>query len=359
MIGGASPLNAGVDSDVGRSYAMPIEHVHSFLVHPSKNAEEQPPISGARIPLQGKLFQMLSALYGQAERECEIEIVFRPDKDGQQNNQCRNLLVAYLRDSTMETGRAIAGRLQAVTTNRSGLGLLFLIRGTEQQRLRLLLARFPADQGVIAHERERRLDVEFIERVFMKSAKAYKSALYIGLSAEAGFWDGRAVDKQINAVRELSNYWISEFLDSELRTTAAAGTKRLAVAFREAIRSAPSVQVRNELLAAAQLIRSQNGRRLSPERICTSFRLSPTARGALEARLVRPELFQETFQFDRDEFDRHVTYRAVELDNGALLIAEHARFDAVFHKEAVRVAEGTVKYTTEGRIVDEQLRKTR
>jgi hypothetical protein len=30
------------------------------------------------------------------------------------------------------------------------------------------------------------------------------------------------VDKQINS-QESSNYWIAEFLDSDLRTTAAAG----------------------------------------------------------------------------------------------------------------------------------------
>ena len=38
---------------------MPIERVHSFLVHPAKHAEEQPDIGGTEIPLHGSLYHML------------------------------------------------------------------------------------------------------------------------------------------------------------------------------------------------------------------------------------------------------------------------------------------------------------
>jgi hypothetical protein len=337
---------------------VPITQVHSFLVHPAKNEDEPPDVRGARLPLHGKLFQMLNALYANADEECDIEIVFRPRADGHQDNDCRNLLVSYIDDPAMDSGRAIAARLQSVTTHRSGLGLLFLVIGSEGQQKRLILARFPADQGVIAQERERRLDVEFIERVFMKSAKAYKSALYMGAATDGGFWDGRAVDKQINNVRELSNYWISEFLDSELRTTGPAGTKRLAIALRQAIRSTNDANVRRELLAAAELLRGQHGRRVSPERVARNLRLSPASVAAITDALPRSELFSETFQFDREEFDRHVFYRSVELDNGAFLIGENAEFDTIFQKQPLQVAEDRVRYTTEGRIVKEQLRKT-
>ena len=68
----------------------------------------------------------------------------------------------------------------------------------------------------------------------------------------------------------------------------------------------------------------------------------------------------ESFALDRVEFDKHVTYRAVELDNGGVMIAEDNRFGEVFRREAVGGADGErVRYVTEGRVVDETLRKSK
>jgi hypothetical protein len=47
----------------------------------------------------------------------------------------------------------------------------------------------------------------------------------------------------------------------------------------------------------------------------------------------------------------------VELDNGAMLLAETARFERVF--EIRQVAEGRTRYSTEGEIVKERLRKSK
>lgn len=339
---------------------MTIERVHSFLVHPAKNADEQPTIRGAAIPREGQLYDMLRGVYSRAREECDIEIVFRPDDQGHQQNACRDLVVAYAQTPGIATGRLLAARLQAVSTFRSGLGLLFLIKGSEAGRHQLVVSRFPADQGVIAEERAERLSVEFIERVFMKSAKAYKSALYVSDSFERGFWDGRAVDRQISGPRELSDYWIREFLLSELRTTGPAGTKRLAVALREAIRSMPELGVRQELIAAASLLRGQDGRRRSTRQLVGQLGLSDNAQRTLESKFPRMDLMDEVFQFDREEFERHAPFRAVELDNGGMMIAEDSHFAEVFRRETVGAADQRrVRYITEGRVVSEQLRKTK
>ncbi len=300
---------------------MPIERVHSYLVHPSKHDEEQPAVSGAQIPRHGSLYAMLMSVFNRAHEECDIEIVFRPRDDGVQQNDCRDLVVAYAQEPSVSNGRLLANRLQAVSTHRSGLGLLFLIKGSDEGAHQLVIARFPADQGVIAQENAQQLSVEYIERVFMKSAKAYKSALYSSDSLERGFWDGRAVDRQISGPRELSDYWIREFLASELRTTGPAGTRRFAIALRNAIRSVGDLGVRQELLSAAGLVRHQHGRRRSARQLVEQFGLSEQATVALKAAFHRPELMDEVFEFDRDEFQRNAPYRAVELDNGGLLIA--------------------------------------
>ena len=53
----------------------------------------------------------------------------------------------------------------------------------------------------------------------MKSATAYKAAVYTEKSLDSDFWKGRAVDKQINSSEtSISNYWIREFLESDFLT---------------------------------------------------------------------------------------------------------------------------------------------
>jgi hypothetical protein len=47
------------------------------------------------------------------------------------------------------------------------------------------------------------------------------------------------------------------------------------------------------------------------------------------------------------------------LDNGGVMIADDARFPQVFRQEIVDAAAGRMRYVTEGRVVDERLRKNR
>jgi hypothetical protein len=150
---------------------------------------------------------------------------------GAQQNSCRDAILTYLSGPTLIRGRHIAERLRAVTTHRSSMSLLFLIAGSEEQDHKMIVSRFPADSGVLAEENQQTLNIAFLERVFMKSAKSYKAVLYRDSSLRAGFWSGRAVDKQLNSPEtQLSNYWIAEFLDSDFLTTSAAGTRRLGAA---------------------------------------------------------------------------------------------------------------------------------
>ncbi len=195
--------------------------IHSYLVHPGKGSNEQLPIRGTDVPLNGKLFELLRSVFDNAERECTYDITFDAAGDGNQHNPCRDLVLSYLKKPTLQSGNDIAARLQTVTTGRSGLGLLFLLTGKLGQERKAVLSRFPADSAILAEEGADGLTVEFLEKVFMKSATAYKAAAYQGTTLAGGFWSGRAIDKQINhEVLAISNYWIKEFLASDFRATA-------------------------------------------------------------------------------------------------------------------------------------------
>lgn len=338
---------------------MAIGRIHSFLVHPAKGEDQQPPIGGTSLPKEGLLNEMLTRIFDRAPTECDIAIAFRPDERGKRQNDCRDDFVRYIDAPTLPNGRRIAQRLQDATTHRSGLGLLFMVTGTTNSKTRLVVSRFPADQGILAEENREKLTVAFLERVFMKNAKAYKSVMYESDSTAKGFWDGRAVDRQISGPRELSDYWIREFLASELRTTGPAGTKRIAVALRSATRAAESLDARHELISAAGLLRNKDGKAVTGRKLVDQLGLSPEASEALAQQLPRPELMDETFIFEREEFEKHLMYRVVELDNGGMLITDDEDFEKVFEMTVVNEAESVVRYETQGRVVDERLRKTK
>jgi len=337
-----------------------VQHIHTYLVHPGKSSDGTRALGGAAVPLAGKLFDLLSEIYVRAENECDIDIAFNHSSTGAQQNPCRDLFLAYLGGPTLVRGRRIAERLESVTTQRSGLGLLFLIAGTEGLHHKIVVSRFPAHSAISAEEDQQNLNVEFLERVFMRSAYAYKAVLYRDTSLTAGFWLGRAVDKQINsAEQQTSNYWIADFLDSDFRTTSAAGTRRLAVALREAAKKSTDVGVKREIAGAVMLAPGLNGQRLSVSEFGQRLRLSGAAMQAISGEIRGSGTVDERFQFDLDEFNKQIVYRTVELDSGGLLIAEALTFDRVFHREAVDGREDRERFSTEGKVISETLTKSR
>jgi hypothetical protein len=114
-----------------------------------------------------------------------------------------------------------------------------------------VISRFPTDNAIYVEEDKSKLSVEFLERVFMKNKASYKAVVYKDASLNAGFWNGQAIDKQLNNPSgEVSNYWILDFLSSRLTVTATAGTRRLAIAMLAAIKKS-DLKIKQEIIAAA------------------------------------------------------------------------------------------------------------
>ena len=340
--------------------ALKVNNIHSYLVHPGKNIDKQPAIKGTTVPLSGKLFDMLGQVFINSDRECTHDITFEPSDDGKQVNPCRDLVINYIKNSTKTNGLQIADRLQRFTTGKSGLGLLFLLSGKHGRERKIVISRFPADNAILAEEAADGLTVEFLEKVFMKSATAYKAAVYRGTSTTGDFWDGRAVDKQINhELLAISNYWIKDFLASDFRATSAQGTKRLANIIIAATKKADDVKVKQELVAAAQLARGLRGRATSIKDFCNRFVLSTVAKKLLNDQCPNEAVMSERFRFSETEYDRHIAIRSVELDNGAILMAAADQFDLVFDHAMVNSTNGEQKFSTQGKVVDEKLKRSR
>ena len=333
---------------------MPVQHIHAYLVHPKKGEEDRSQPSGTDVPLSGQMFKLMDSIYSKSESDCDIDITFRCTSDGKQQNDCRDLLLAYLAALSPAAGQTIAERLGATTDLRSALGLMFLITGKEGKDHKVVISRFPTDSAIYVEEKPRALTVEFLERVFMRNKHSYKAVLYRDASLKAGFWNGRAIDKQINTpTSPTSDYWIADFLLSEFTVTSAQGTNRFAKALRVAVQSDIPIEVKQEITAAAKLAGSLGGQRMSISQIVSRFNLSKPAQAAIIKGLRKPALANEVFSFDAAEFKAVVAFKSVELDNGAMLTAESDRFDKVFRKEQIK---DQTEYATRGRVVNEKLK---
>jgi hypothetical protein len=335
---------------------MAISRIFSSLVPPGKHGDPEAPerILGTEVALHGNLFKMLSDIYVKSDEECNIPIRFLMAKDGAQQNDVRTELVNLIQHPTLAAANQLGARLRDVTNLKSGMGLLFVVLGGAGEP-KVVLSRFPADQGILAEPHESTLDVEFVERIFMKNQATYKAALYRGKSFKADFWDGMVVDKQ-TILGHSASYWIREFLDSDFKTTSQAGSRRLAIALREGAKAATSLETRQQIVSAMTLVQGFANQTVSPHEVLDRFGFSDDAKAAVTAKLPnKATTLDAAFALDIDEFRRHAAFRSVELDTGAILTASAEHFDAVFERKALD-ENGLVRFTATGHVRDEKVK---
>lgn len=339
---------------------MAVEKIFSFLVPAMVGAKDFTAIKGVEVPLTGKLFDLQNEIYHNSPETCKIAIAFQTADDGeQQENAVRSEIINYTVNPILGTAFPLAKRLAEATTKRSKLGLLFLAKGTENNRYRTVISRFPADSAILADDTGGRLNIEFLERVFMKSSRSFKAVMYESANPQTRFWDGTAIDRQVSADdTQIRAYWVQDFLQSSYRTTSAEGTRRLGAALRETVKRTKDPEVCEQIIAAVQLARNLGGQTISGEDLFQRFGLSEKTRAEIRSNLVDKHVLLDTFIFDVAEFNLQVPYRTMRLNNGASMTAPAENFDSIFEKEEVETKAGKeLKISTTGSIVDHFLGK--
>ena len=335
---------------------MKISRIFSSLVPPGKHGDPDAPapILGTEVALQGNLFKMLADIHAKSDQECNIPIRFLMAEDGSQQNDVRSELLDLLRHPSLEAANTLGARLRDVTNVKSGIGLLFFVlAGSADQKV--VISRFPADQGILAEAHEATLDVEFVERIFMKNQATYKAAMYHGKSLKADFWDGMVVDKQAS-IGHSASYWINDFLQSDFKTTPQAGSMRLAIALREAAKATASLDTKQQIVSGMTLVQGFDKRTITPRQLFDRFGFSDDAKDAVSAKFPNDATLDAAFALDVEEFRRHARFRSVELDTGAILTAPAERFDEAFERKTIKEDEGLVRFTATGHVTDEKVK---
>ena len=342
---------------------MKVQSAYSFLTRPPEGDGVPLPVKGATLKLEGDLFDMLNGLFLRSTADCNLDIAFNARDDGVQENLRRSQVVGLALNPTMEAARDIADALQAATTRVSGMGLMFILLGstpvgsTGKIERRIYLARFPTTMGITAEDDGPELKVDYLERVFLKNANAYKAVVWDGVNLKKDFWKGRATDKQVNdRAFSTSSYWLRTFLDCDFMTTAAAGTMRLAKALRETINQTENVALKEELIAAAKLAPNLDGEVMTIDTFHERFKLSEGAKDAMLSTLSKPSLSFSTFEFSAVEFAKQLKFKTLHMDSGAVLTAPAGKWDKCFELEDVNEETGEKTYRTTGKVSNALIR---
>ncbi|HML95584.1 MAG TPA: hypothetical protein PKC29_09175 [Thermodesulfobacteriota bacterium] len=336
---------------------MKIIKIVSFLVAPGKSIEDADPSKGTEIPLTGSLYNMLSEVFEKSHDECNTPIRFKMSASNGQTNPVREHLISIMRNPELASVRHLADRLRDYTTRKSGLGLLFVVVGIESELKKIVISRFPADQGILAETQGDDLEIEFVEQIFMKSSRTYKSAVYEGVSFDSDFWTGFVVDKQLSLQHsDIAQYWIHDFLNSDFRTTPKAGSKRIALALKDATNKATDLKVKDQIITSTKMLHNLAGKNISIGSIVRRFNLPDEVKDIIFDEVGNTDLLHDEFILDLDEFQKYIKYTSIELDKGQIITAPSEIFDDCIKKEKLEEKNNIYRFSTEGEIIDEKIK---
>ncbi len=309
---------------------------------------------GTTITPDTSVFHLMEQILAKSGKDCDVPVAFTPE-NGRQENAVRTMITALMRNPGLTQCLPLVRRLASYTTNVSGIGLAFFVIGKDDSNKVLLISRFPAEHGITTEPSTRRLSVEYVENVFMRNSYRYKAVLYRGSALNTDFWDGFAVDKQIAQTgKELSDYWVRDFLESELKLTPERGSEMLAKLIKDTIAASQDAGIIQQLLSCVTLATNLNGKSLSVKAFCTRFNLGEAVRTELISRLPNQTMADKQFIFSQEEFCKYARYRTVSLDNDAVLSAPADRFEKIWRHD--KDEDGKSRFSTVGQIREQKIR---
>ena len=81
------------------------------------------------------------------------------------------------------------------------------------------------------------------------------------------------------------------------------------------------------------------------------------SRDAVVGSLKNTRQAAESFVFNRDEFRNHISFRTIQLDNGAMVTADALNFNSLVTVEMVNPSDNVERYSIEGKAVNDKLKK--
>lgn len=335
---------------------MKVKKILGFIAPVAKDKEEiqDTEIFSHEIKKSNKLYSFLELLFDRSDQDCKVQIRFVAQNKSQ-DNEIRNQIIKISKALTRENCLPLVKRLAKLTDQKTKEGLLFFLLGKEKEEIKILITRFPSEVGITVNQNNGYLDFEILNDVFLRKSNKYKAVFY---NSSEDFWVGHAVDKQLNdnvgKIREISDYWIKDFLISELKLNSARASSMIAKAIRRTISETDKENIKSELVSVTQTIKNINARTLTMNTFFDELNLSEDTKNEVLSKIENSNLFNVTFQFDNNEFEKNCSYMLKIMDTGAIAMAPTPDFDELWMKEDLS-DDGKIKFSTEGKKIREKI----
>lgn len=340
---------------------MAIVSMLGYLVRPGIDKKNPPDVSRNQITIDDPIYEKIERIFDESEHECDIPIAFNKLPDGKQQSEIEKHIRKFFIRPTEANGMKIAERLRNYTTQVTRPGLLFVMMGESSQgRQTMVISRLVAEDAILAEDFGGRLSINYVNRVFVKSHRSYKAALYSGEENRTGAWTGFAVDKQMRRSGEkVADYWIHGFLNSDYRVTADRGSSWFGIALKNATSYEQPLQLKDELISVVISLRNFDQQVVTIKEVLDRLNISEESKREVFKQLPNMTIANSQFTFNMAEFQRYIKYQVVELDNGAIMIAPSLEFDKTFQRESLVDEFVRVSYCTQGIVVDQKLSNIR
>jgi len=329
-----------------------------FVVEPSKGldgGEVKKRLQGSAVEVDTLPKEFFLPLFESAD-ELPIEIVFVPER-GKQKNEVRDWVRSILFDEKPkkeDAARKLALRLALATDQRSPEGLFVTLAGRKGVAYRIALWKFPADQTLQADVAKGMITIRLIEDAFSRESTYFKAAMLEGPKAETTFWTGRIEDRQAkHGVKGAAEFWTGDFLAARPVLTDAHGTRVVAKALRKIIDKTGALETREGLIAAAQVLRTQGGNRISIGDVAARY-LPADERDEFIAAAGGPEVSDHPFRLEPEVLESELRLKSITLDVKFVIRGPLEDFDSVVSVTPAE-EEGTVQVSLKGKITSESV----
>ncbi len=290
-----------------------------YLVPPCKELQNQSPqtmVKGSSINLDSIPTEFFYPLFTESTDDFPIDVVFASESPNQYN-EVRKLVRSIAFDKSDKktlAARDLAYRLAQVSDRRSPSGLFVALSGHTKQLARVLLWKFPADESIVADVSAKGITIQLIERAFSRKSDYFKAAMFEGTKATTSFWKGKVKDNQAKQqIGAVSQFWIADFLSANHSLTDPGGTRILAKALKETIRQTKSMENKEALIDAANVIKSQTGRSISIRDFSDNY-LADGVRQEYISRIRVPQVTDAIFKLDTETLNKELQYKSIVID---------------------------------------------
>lgn len=278
------------------------------------------------------------------------------------SNKVREQILSLINSSGPDEKKkyadALSKILAKISDKRNGTGLFVIIEGRSLTKERLMLLRFKKEEVVFSRQKKRGFEIELLDETFSKKNSNYKLALFEDVIRDNAFTTGYVIDKQkaITPSKELSKFWIKDFLLSEQPITPILGTKIFSKVIKKVMQQDLSLNDKENIIKAVISLKDSPKRHNNIEAICNQY-FSRDLFDRIKKEVNNDQFFKQNFEMDLEILMNELGSKEILLNNGVIITVPTFDYENLLKVE--NLGDGKYEITTKGKIQNKIIDKVK